>query len=60
MIFKFRNPNSFRRLFKRKKDVTLVVLEPVKLEDGEKTDNNRQNAELLKQKVYNIMENANK
>ena len=54
MVFSFRRPHGMRRIFKRKSDVTLTILEPVKLKasDSEK----RIKIEELKEKVYNSME----
>ncbi len=54
MVFKFREPKGIRKFLKRKKDVTLVVLEPIM---PGKLNNRKQNIENLKQNVHNKMEN---
>lgn len=54
MVFKFREPQGIRKIFKKKKDVTLVVLEPITNTEGE---NKRNSVENLKQKVHKQMEN---
>lgn len=42
MVFTFREPEGFRKLFKRKKDVTLKILEPIKYENTTSDENYRQ------------------
>lgn len=54
MIFTFRRPVGIRRVFKRKSDVTLTILEPITFEGEE----NRQDMYLFKEKVHQAMENA--
>ena len=53
MVFCFREPRGIRKIFKRKKDVTLVVLEPIicKNKDG----NMKERIEKLKQETYEKM-----
>lgn len=41
MVFTFREPKGFRKLFKRKKDVTLKILEPIKYEKSVTDENYR-------------------
>lgn len=53
MVFCFREPVGFRKIFKRKKDVTLVILEPITCVDNEKDI--RQRVETLKQETYERM-----
>lgn len=47
-VFTFREPTGIRKLFKRKPDVTLKVLEPIE-SDSDKSI--RQQVEELKEKV---------
>lgn len=53
MVFKFRKPKGIRKIFKRKKDVTLVILEPIKINHN--NINKKICIEKLKQKVYEQM-----
>lgn len=53
MVFKFRKPKGIRKIFKRKKDVTLVILEPIKIKHN--NINKKICIEELKQKVYEQM-----
>lgn len=48
MVFKFREPKGMRKIFKRKKDVTLFVLEPIMPNNYDKS---KQGVEILKEKV---------
>lgn len=48
MVFQFREPRGIRKLFKRKQDVTLSILEPVMCEE---------NSKKLKEEVYKKMKN---
>ena len=57
MIFCFREPNKFRKLFKKKKDVTLVILEPIYCHKSE-DKNSKQIAIKIKEEVYEKMNNA--
>lgn len=52
IVIKFREPKGIRKIFKRKKDVTLIVLEPIKVE---KTGNIREDIIHLKNEVYEKM-----
>lgn len=54
IIFKFRNPKGLRKIFKRKKDVTLKILEPIKYEELV-ANTEREKIEILKQKTKNEM-----
>lgn len=47
MVFQFREPKGIRRLWKKKKDVTLTILEPIMSEGS---------SEELKEKIYQEME----
>lgn len=55
IVFKFREPIGIRKIFKRKKDVTLKILDPIKCEEEKNT---KQKVEELKEKVFKKMENA--
>ena len=55
MVFKFREPKGFRKLFKKKPDVTLVILKPILTEYV--YEDRRENEELLRQKVHEVMQN---
>ena len=54
-VFTFREPTGIRKLFKRKKDVTLKILKPV-YSDGDKYI--RQQMEVLKERVTFEMKEA--
>lgn len=54
IVFTFRRPSAIRRVFKRKSDVTLTILKPIKYE-GEEVDT-RQRIENLKKDVYKSIE----
>ena len=54
MLFTFREPKGLRRIFKRKKDVTLKVLKPVKL--SENSGSVKERTLKLKDTVYKEME----
>lgn len=56
MVFSFREPEGMRKLFKRKQDVTLTVLEPIYGDNGVVQE--RVRIETLKNKVYEAMEKA--
>ena len=56
MVFTFREPKGIRKIFKKKKDVTLTVLEPIRQSEGENT---KQRIEDLKNQVYNEMKEIN-
>ncbi len=54
-VFTFRNPTGIRKIFKRKKDVTLKILEPIKPNQDK---NAKQQVEELKEKVALKMKEA--
>ena len=58
MVITFKEPQGIRKKFKKKKDVTLTVLEPVRLNENLK--NNKEKVEDLKQRVYNNMKEFNR
>ena len=53
MVFAFRRPVGIRRVFKRKSDVTLTILEPIK--GKENTDDIRERIDDLKKDVHEKM-----
>lgn len=52
IVIKFREPKGIRKLFKKKKDVTLIVLKPIRQEQSE---NRKYDIEELKNKVHIAM-----
>ncbi len=56
IVIKFRNPKGIRKLFKKKKDVTIKILEPIKYEN--QSDSKKSSIEELKKQVHNVMENC--
>ncbi len=52
IVITFREPKGIRKLFKKKKDVTLKVLAPITCE----ATNQKEDIEKLKQKVHKVME----
>lgn len=56
MLFTFREPKRLRKIFKRKKDVTLTVLKPVKL--SENSGSIKERTLKLKEKVYEEMKES--
>lgn len=48
MVFKFVEPQGFRKIFKRKKDVKLIILKPIMCDE-------KSNLEMIKQEIYNMM-----
>lgn len=54
MLFTFREPKGFRKIFKKKKDVTLTILNPVNL--SEETGSIKEREIRLRNKVYEEME----
>ena len=54
-VFTFREPTGMRKLFKRKPDVTLKILEPIR-PDSDKSI--RQQVEELKEKTFANMKKA--
>lgn len=56
MVIRFREPQGIRKIFKRKKDVTLKILEPM---ESKSTDSNIKNrVHELKEEVYEKMKEA--
>ena len=56
MVFTFREPKGIRKIFKKKKDVTLKILKQVTIK--EEGLNQKQKEELLKNKVHTMMEDV--
>lgn len=56
MVFKFRQPKGIRKIVKRKPDVTLVILEPISIKQGQ--EEKRVCIENLKQMVHQKMKEA--
>lgn len=54
IVFTFRRPNGIRRIFKKKSDVTLTILEPIKYEGKD----SKQDIEEFKKQVYDIMQDT--
>lgn len=52
IVFTFREPTGYRKLFKTKKDVTVKILKPIECEDG---GNSKERVEKLKEKVSSEM-----
>ena len=48
IVFTFREPTGYRKIFKTKKDVTVKILNPIECEDG---GNSKEKAQKLKEKV---------
>lgn len=55
MVFKFRKPQGIRKLFKRKMDVTLIILKPISTENTELDKTTK--IDILKENVHLEMEN---
>ena len=55
MVFQFREPQGIRKIFKRKKDVTLKILKPIY---HNLCDNQKEEISLLKEQTYNYMQNS--
>lgn len=53
IVIKFREPKGIRKLFKKKKDVTLAVLKPIMQEQSE---DKKKDIEELKNKVHEAMQ----
>ena len=53
MVFQFRTPQGIRKFFKRKKDVTLIILKPVMPEKGE---NKRDFKDRIQQQMKEVLE----
>ena len=56
MVITFREPKGIRKIFKKKKDVTLTVLEPIR---PQKDGNTKEKIEILKNQVYDEMKEVN-
>lgn len=56
MVFTFREPAGFRKLFKRKKDVTLKILKPIKYEKSVTDENYRQSIQEFLKITYEKMD----
>ena len=56
MVFTFRRPKGLRRIFKNKSDVTLTVLEPIKISKTSKDV--KEQIEILKNEVYKNMKDT--
>ncbi len=54
IVITFRNPKGIRKLFKKKKDVTVKILEPIKYMNS--NNSLKDNVEELKEQVHKIME----
>lgn len=54
MVFTFRRPNAIRRMIKKKPDVTLTILKPMK--SNVRSEDLRQDIEALKEDVFKAME----
>ncbi len=57
MVFTFREPEGFRKLFKQKKDVTLKILDPIKYEKPIDDENYRQSINDFLKITYDVMDN---
>lgn len=56
IIISFRKPKGIRKLFKKKKDVTVKILKPIKYIN--KNDNKKDCVEELKNQVYQAMQDS--
>ncbi len=54
IVIKFREPNGIRKFFKKKKDVTVKILEPIVYNN--EYENKREGIEQLKNYVHKVME----
>ncbi len=57
IVITFRTPKGIRKFFKKKKDVTVKILEPVNYINEKESEKYR--VEKLKEQVHKIMENGN-
>ncbi len=55
MVIKFREPKGIRKIFKRKKDVTIKILEPI-IYENQYDENRKECIENLKEQVHKAME----
>ena len=53
IVITFRNPEGIRKLFKRKKDITVKILEPITYKG--KNENKKDSVEKLKEQVRQVM-----
>lgn len=56
IVITFRNPKGIRKIFKRKKDVTVKILRPIKYIDEK--DSKRESIKKLKEQVHQVMEDS--
>ena len=56
IVIIFRNPKGIRKIFKKKKDVTIKILEPITYKD--KYENKKDSAEKLKEQVHQAMQKS--
>ena len=54
IVITFRNPKGIRKIFKKKKDVTVKILKPITYQDN--YENKKECIEELKKQVHKIME----
>ena len=54
LVVTFREPKGIRRIFKKKKDVTVKILKPIKYEG--QNDSKKDSVEKLKEEVHKVME----
>ena len=54
IVITFRDPKGIRKLFKKKKDVTVKILKPIKYEG--QNDSKKDSVEKLKEEVHKVME----
>ena len=54
IVITFRNPKGIRKLFKKKKDVTMKILEPIMY--TAENENKKDSIENLKEQVHKVME----
>ncbi len=53
ILITFRDPKGIRKIFKKKKDVTVKILKPIKCNGGDK--NKKDSTEILKEEVHQAM-----
>ncbi len=56
IVIIFRNPKGIRKIFKKKKDVTIKILEPITYKG--KYENKKDSAEKLKEQVHQAMQKS--
>ena len=57
LVITFREPKGVRRIFKKKKDVTVKILKPITYKC--ENENKKDSIEKLKEQVHNVMEEYN-